>query len=207
VRRVSDPGGALATPHPNGGGGHRARNRPRPPKELIALLGIFVVIATLVVVGWIFFGSRSPERLDEPAAAEVTSACRAAQEMMNELPNPAPRGGDEIVARMRAENGVLRAMTARLSDVRPVDAEPAEALRAWVDDWARVTDARARFVDTLETEKRAQFVLPASRGVKPVTGTMDDFVRVNHPTIDACFTEALQLEVVDQPREYGKVTQ
>jgi hypothetical protein len=35
---------------------------------------------------------------------------------------------------------------------------------------------------------------------------MDDFVRENHPNLDACFTAALQLEQFEGKRVYEKVT-
>ena len=52
-------------------------------------------------------------------------------------------------------------------------------------------------------------MLPTSKSgsLKPVTSNMDDYVRESHPNLDACFTEALQLDVVEGPREYQKVTQ
>ena len=71
-----------------------------------------------------------------------------------------------------------------------------------------------QYADDLESAKddptkKFQFVLPTSKSgsLKPVTSNMDDYVRESHPNLDACFTEALQLDVVEGPREYKKVTQ
>ena len=65
---------------------------------------------------------------------------------------------------------------------------------------------RAPASTTRATSRRnsgARLVLPAnSGGLKPVTDRMDDFVRENHPDLDACFTESLALETVEGPREY-----
>jgi len=102
---------------------------------------------------------------------------------------------------------VLRAMVRRFAEVRPRASTAAAAVRGWSDDWSKVVDARERYATDLETKKAAQFVLPATRGVKPVTKNMDDFVRENHPNLDACFTEGLALETVEGPRDYKKVTQ
>ena len=65
---------------------------------------------------------------------------------------------------------------------------------------------RARDCAVADTDAKVRFIYPATNAIKPVTRTMDDFVRENHPRLDACFTEALQLEVVEGPREYKKVT-
>jgi len=51
-----------------------------------------------------------------------------------------------------------------------------------------------------------RFILPAVKAIKPITGHMDDFVRENNPRLDACFTEALQVETVEGPRDYRRVT-
>ena len=55
-------------------------------------------------------------------------------------------------------------------------------------------------------KQKAQFVLPSTQGLKPVTRNMDDFVRENHPNLDACFADALALETVEGQREYKPVT-
>ena len=81
----------------------------------------------------------------------------------------------------------------------------------WSADWNKVLDARDRYANDLQqakgTNNTVKFVVPASSGVKPVTKNMDDFVRQNHPTLDACFTRALELETVEGPRKYEKVTE
>ena len=69
-----------------------------------------------------------------------------------------------------------------------------------------MVDARDRYANDLETKPKTQFVLPATQGLKPVTQNMDDFVRENHPNLDACFTAALALETVEGPREYKAVS-
>jgi hypothetical protein len=51
-----------------------------------------------------------------------------------------------------------------------------------------------------------RFIYPASNAITPITQNMDDYVRESTPRLNACFTQALQLEVVEGPRVYEKVT-
>jgi hypothetical protein len=195
-------------PHPNG-----ARHTPtsgpqhRVPWEFILLAALVAVIGAFIVVGWTFIGSKSPERLDEASAADVAAACSTGQAKLKALPDSFPRDGAAVVARIGAENAVLRSMTTAFDNVHPPSATPAAALRGWTADWLRVIDARDKFASDLETKRRAQFVLPATSGIKPVTSKMDDYVRENHPHLDACFTTGMALETVEGPRTYPKVTQ
>jgi hypothetical protein len=205
----------FSPPHPNGadeskgsGGGGRARHAPWEFRVLMALVAL---MAIGIVLAWTLVGSRSPERLDPAATAQLSAACTDAQTQLEALPNGFPRTGPDRVARVRAENTVFRTMISRFADVNPRDATPAAAVRGWVDDWAKVVDARDRYATALEatrgTAEKVQFVLPAARGVKPVTKNMDDFVRENHPNLMACFTQRLALETVEGQREYRDVTE
>jgi hypothetical protein len=195
-------------PHPNGAGPTRStRPSHRPPWEFILLALLVAVIGAFIVVGWTFVGSKSPERLDDASAGAVATACATAQAKLEALPDSFPRAGASVISRIGAENEVLEQMTAAIDDVRPRSATPAAALRGWTADWSRVIDARAKFASDLASKHRAQFVLPATGAIKPVTSKMDDFVRENHPHLDACFTTGLALETVEGPRSYPKVTQ
>jgi hypothetical protein len=101
-------------------------------------------------------------------------------------------------------------MLATFANVHPTSSTPAAALQKWTADWQRMVDARARYADDLQsvagTTKRVRFVYPAVNGITPVTQLMDDYVRENHPHLDACFTAALQLEQYEFKRVYQKVT-
>jgi hypothetical protein len=114
------------------------------------------------------------------------------------------------VARVRAENVPLRAMVAEFATVHPTSSTPAKAVEGWSTDWGHMIDARATYATALEnaagTDTKVRLIYPAVNAIKPVTNQMDNFVRENNPRLDACFTEALQLEVVEGPREYKKVT-
>jgi len=202
-------------PHPNGSlngsaaGGDRPRRAHAPWEFLI--LSLFVALVCVgIILGWTLVGSHSPERLDQPAAATASSACNDAQAKLKALPNPNPTLGADRVTRVRAENTVLRGMVAQFALVRPAKSTPASALRDWGNDWTRMIDARASYADQLAalagTQGKVRFIYPATNGIKPITEEMDDFVRENHPNLDACFTTALQLEVVEGQRTYQKVT-
>jgi len=185
--------------------------RRRPPWEFTIMALLVALLCIGIIVAWTLVGSRSPERLDAASTATLQADCTDTQARLQALPNPFPRTGDDRVARIRAENDILRAMVTKFGEVEPTATTPAAALRAWSGDWTQVIDARARYADALAgvkgTDEQVQFVIPAERGLKPITKNMDDFVRENHPAIDACFTQALALDVVEGERTYGKVSE
>jgi hypothetical protein len=199
---VNRPGAATVAPttDPTNPG------RSRAPWEFKVLLAFVAVLAVGIILAWTLVGSRSPERLEPAAASELSAACNDAQAQLETLPNPFPRTGADRVARIRAENDVLRTMIRHFAEVRPRAATPAAAVRGWSDDWSKAIDARERYANDLETKKTAQFVLPATQGLKPITKNMDDFVRENHPNLNACFVDALALETVEGQRDYKEVT-
>jgi hypothetical protein len=197
-------------PHPNGAAHVPPTRHGRAPWEF-AILGLLVLLVGVgIILGWTLVGSHSPERLDTSAAAAVTAACNDAQTQLKALPNPYPRTGPDRIARLRAENRVLQNMIATFATVHPTKSTPATALEKWSADWGRMIDARARYADDLQsiagTNKKVRFIYPATNAITPVTQQMDDFVRENHPHLDACFTAALQLEVYEGKRDYQKVT-
>ena len=197
----SETGPVFEAPHPNGAVHHAAPSRGHAPWEFIVLALFVAILAIGIVLGWTFVGSHSPEHLDTASAAAASAACDTAQAKLKALPQPFPRLGADRVARVRAEDVVLRAMVAQFATVHPAKKTPAAALSGWATDWGRMVDARARYADDLEkvagTNKQVRLIYPAVNAIKPITGRMDDFVRENHPRLDACFTEGLQLEVVE----------
>jgi hypothetical protein len=203
--------GSLTAPHPNGSAGDRAPARRRHAPWEFVILALFVAILGIgIILAWTLVGSRSPERLDNAAAATLSRHCDDTQARLRHLPNPFPREGAHRVARIRAENEILRDMVAGFGSVAVVDPTPARAARAWAEDWTNVIEARERYARELEatrgTDEKVQFVLPKEKGLKAVTARMNDFVRQNHPNLDACFTDALELETVEGPREYEDVS-
>lgn len=196
----------------NGAGHHfpKAR-RTHAPWEFLILALLVALVGVGIILGWTLVGSHSPERLDDASAAAVAGTCDRAQSALKALANPDPVLGADRVARLRAENAIFTTMVAQLHDVRPEKSTPANALTGWSGDWQRMIDARVKYANDLQgtetTGGKIRFITPAATGgIKPITDKMDDFVRENHPRIDACFTAALQIEKVEGKREYKKVT-
>jgi hypothetical protein len=190
----------------NGSGTSRPKRRlPRIPRGLIIAGAVLFVGVWIFAIIWsVTVTPNSPESLDDQAATDVEAACAGAMrelESLPELPDPAP--GADRVALIREENEILTTMTTQLDAVDPTGSTPASALTQWTADWRRVIAARAKYATDLETERRARFVVPAARGIQPVTDKMDDFVREQSGRIDSCFTGALQAEVVEGIRQYG----
>jgi hypothetical protein len=198
----------LESPHPNGSIDTAGSTRRRRTKRRLILAGAIVFIAVWIfaIIWSVTITTRSPERLDDPAATAVQQACTTAQTRLRALP-PVPQSQSlpDRVARIRTENDAFEAMTAALTTVHPSRATPATALEKWTADWRRMITARARFAADLAHQGRAEFVIPATGGVKPITDKMDDFVREQHHRIDSCFTDGLQLEVVVGKRTYQHV--
>ena len=203
----------LEPPHPNGAvhsGDPTRGKRTHAPWEFL-ILSLFVALVCIgIILGWTLVGHHSPERLSTADAATVSSACNDAQAALKQLPNPSPVNGGDVVARIRAEDTVLRAMVTKFAGVSPRSSTPASALRGWTQDWSRVLDAREQFATALAatkgTDNKVEFVLPATKGIDPVTDEMDDYVRENDPHLKACFTDALQLSTVEGPRTYAAVS-
>jgi hypothetical protein len=212
VADEDEPAPSFEAPHPNGAVHASGTSHGRRVRRRLILGGSFLFIAVWIfaIVWSVTVTTKSPERLDGGAANAVDAACRTAQHQLNALPNSYPIQGADRVARVRAENVVMRAMINQFGAVDPQHRTPTNALRGWTDDWSRVIDARATYANELEAgksdpTKKVKFVLPSDAGaLQPVTNKMDDFVRENHPNIDACFTNALQADVVEGPRTYGK---
>ena len=201
-------------PHPNGAVHHDPPRRKHAPWEF-TILALFVLLVCVgIILGWTLVGSHSPEKLDAQSAAAVAAACNRAQAKLKALPDPDPRGnGTEQAARVRAENVALQAMVAEIATVHPKASTPAAGLAGWTKDWSRMIDARAQYAQSLAAlahstnpNAKVRFIYPASNAITPITSNMDDYVRESTPRLDACFTAALQLEVVEGPRAYEKVT-
>jgi hypothetical protein len=208
---TDDNGNGLEPPHRNGAADSATATRSHAPWEFLILLLFVAMMAILIILGWLYFGSKSPERLPESEAARLSAACVDAKTALKALPNPSPVQGADRVARIDAENDVFDQLISRFRAVPIAKPTQADAVEAWSDDWDAVVNARDRYARNLEaakgTDKTVKFVVPATRGLKPVTSTMDDFVRIQHPHIDACFTRGLDLELVEGERKYEKVTE
>jgi hypothetical protein len=199
---------ALEAPHPNGSLDSAVSTRRRRRRRRLIVIGglLFLAVWIFAIVWSVTITTRSPERLDDAAARAVQGACATAQARLRALP-PVPQSESlaDRVARVRTENATLQTMATALTSVHATHSTPATALEKWTADWQRMIAARARFADDLERKGRAEFVIPATGGITPITNKMDDFVREQHHRIDACFTDGLQLEVVAGTRTYKHV--
>jgi hypothetical protein len=211
------PNPGFEAPHPNGAvhQNEPPAGRKHPPWEFLILTLLVLLLCVGIILGWTLVGSKSPEKLDATTAAAVAAACNRAQAQLKALPDPDPskENGTKRAARVRAENVPLRAMVGEITAVRPPKSAQAAGLLGWTKDWSRMLDARDVYATSLERlaqspdpNARVRFIYPATNAIRPITQNMDDYVRESTPRLDACFTEALQLEVVEGPREYKKVT-
>jgi len=210
------PSGApgFEPPHSNGAVHEAKPRRAHAPWEFLILTLFVMILCIGIVLGWTFIGSKSPEKLDTNSAAEVSAACDRAQATLQKLPDsdPSRENGTKRAARVRAENGPLREMVAQIATVRPKTSTQLAGLQGWTKDWTRMIDARDVYATSLEQlahssnpNAKVRFIYPASNAITPVTANMDDYVRESTPRLNACFTTALQLEVVEGPRVYEKV--
>jgi cell division protein FtsI/penicillin-binding protein 2 len=208
---------AFEAPHRNGAVHHDEGGRPKrkhAPWEFLILTLFVLILCIGIILGWTLVGSKSPEKLDAQTAAQVSAACDTAVAKLKALPDPDPRGnGTERAGRVRAENAPLRQMVAEIAAVHPKSSTQAKGLEGWTKDWSRMIDARVTYADALEAlahssnpNGRVRFIYPASNAITPVTSNMDDYVRESTPRLNSCFTTALQLEIVEGPRVYEKVT-
>ena len=202
-------GNGFEPPHRTGAAASTTVPRQHAPWEFLILMLFVALMAILIIVGWMYFGSKSPERLPEAESTALAAACSDAKTKLKALPNPAPLQGADRVARIYAENEIFDQMVGHMRATKIAKPEQADAVNAWLDDWDGVINARDKYARELEaakgTDTTVKFVVPATRGLKPVTSTMDDFVRIQHPHLDACFTRGLDLELVEGERTYQEV--
>jgi hypothetical protein len=196
-----------AAPHPNGAAPTSGATTPNPKRRRIIVAGlvVFAGLWAYAITYSVTAGGRSPERLDDPTARTVDSACVDAQGALRALPQvganaPAPARAD----RLTHEDAILRTMIDHLRAVHPTHTTPAAALTDWLTDWQRLITARQRYADDLRTEgDRARFVEPATAGVKPIVDKMNSWILEQGTRTDACNSGQLQAEVVFGPRSYG----
>jgi hypothetical protein len=181
----------------------RARKRRR---RLIVGGFVLVGLAWAIAITYsVTVGGRSPERLTDPEARVVATACTDAQRSLERLDQVGLTAKvAEKANRVEQEDVILGAMIRKIRTVRPDGRDPATALRAWLDDWQRLVTAREQYASDLRTKGvEARFVEPASDGVEPIANKMNDWILEQGTRTDGCNTGVLQIEVVEGPRAYG----
>jgi hypothetical protein len=194
-------------PHTNGAaptpGGGKAN--PKRRRLIVAAFVVFVGLWAYAITYSVTAGGRSPERLDDPTAHVVDTACIGAQSALSALPQvsahaPAAARAD----RLRREDAILSAMVDHLRGVHPTHTTPASAFTSWLTDWQHLITARQHYANDLRTEgDRARFVEPATAGVNPIVDKMNSWILEQGTRTDACNSGQLQAEVVFGPRSYG----
>jgi hypothetical protein len=166
---------------------------------------LFAAAWTVAIIYSATTGGRSPERLDDRNAKSVETACLDAQRSLSALPQIGVRAAPpDRAARVADEDRILTAMVSDLRALRPPGEEPATALNGWLDDWRDLIEARERYVDDLgRIGDEARFVEPATKGIKPIADTMNEWILEQGTRTESCNTGVLQVEVVEGPRTYG----
>ncbi len=172
---------------------------------IVGGLVVFGLLWALAITYSVTAGGRSPERLDDAEARAVATACRDAQRALEALPQVGIHATPaETAQRVAAENVVLTGMLDRIGTVHPAGRDPAAGLSGWLNDWRQLVAAREHYVNDLHTSGAdARFVEPATRGVEPIAGKMNDWILEQGTRTDGCNTGVLQAEVIEGPRIYG----
>ncbi len=172
---------------------------------MVGGLILFAAAWTIAIIYSVTAGGRSPERLDDRNATVVANACSNAQRSLSALPQVGVRATPLAEAgRNVAENALFSKMLTDLRAVHPTGKAPSVAIAGWLDDWQNLVAARNKYVDDLTTiGRRARFVEPATKGIKPIADKMNDWTLEQGTRTDACNTGALQIEVLRGPRKYG----
>jgi hypothetical protein len=191
-------------PHPNGAVTVNHRPKRRGVRRNIFVTVLIVVALLWGYAIWYSVARPSPERLDGSAKSAVARACTEARTQLAALPNltKGATAADDVRL-VRQENQILHTMTDRIDHVTPSGSDAHKALDAWVADWRNLIDARAQFATVLQAEGKARLRIPAVKAgsIEPITDRMDTYA--TNRGLDACRPQALQAEVVDQPRDYS----
>jgi hypothetical protein len=203
--RTGDPG--YDAPHMNGAATPESTGTPTLRRRLmVGGLILFAAAWTVALIYSVTAGGRSPERLDDPTATVVATACIDAQRALTALPQV---GGSEasnpaLATRVSSEDAIFTKMITDLRALRPKGKAPVIALTGWLGDWQSLVTARERFVSDIHTQgAAARFVEPATQGIKPIADKMNNWTLEQGTRTDACNTGALQVEQIYGLRKYG----
>ncbi|MGO9873580.1 MAG: hypothetical protein ACLPVY_07245 [Acidimicrobiia bacterium] len=200
-------GDMTAAPHTNGAvpASESAKASLTRRRLIVGGLVVFLGLWAFAITYSVTAGGRSPERLDDPTARVVETACVGAQHTLSALPQvsakaPAPARATLITR----EDAILTTMVDHLRAVHPNQKTPATALTDWLGDWERLITARQDYANDLRTDgNNARFVEPATAGVDPIVDKMNDWILEQGTRTDACNTGQLQAEVIFGLRTYG----
>jgi len=197
----------AAAPHANGAlpGSEFTKASPTRRRLIVGGLVVFLGLWAFAITYSVTAGGRSPERLDDPTARVVETACVGAQHALSALPQVSAKAAAPARATLiTREDAILTSMVDDLRAVHPDQKTPATALTDWLADWQRLITARQTYATDLGTDgNNARFVEPATAGVDPIVDKMNDWILEQGTRTDACNTGQLQAEVVFGLRTYG----
>jgi hypothetical protein len=202
-----DGGPTLEAPHTNGAVTTSGNAKARSIRRRLLLVGavVFVGLWAFALTYSVTAGGRSPERLNDPNAHSVETACLDARHALQALPQVSTNASANAqAARITSEDAILTSMVARLAALHPEQKTPAVALTGWLADWRRLITARQHYARDLRSMgDAARFVEPATAGVDPIVDKMNNWILEQGTRTNACNTGQLQGEVVMGPRSYG----
>jgi hypothetical protein len=203
----NEGGPAYEAPHTNGAVTTSGITKTRSIRRRFFVAGavVFVGLWAFALTYSVTAGGRSPERLDDPNARVVETACVDAQHALVALPQVSLRATPAARAtRVTSENAILTTMVGHLSTLHITQKTPAIALTGWLSDWRHLITARQHYASDLRTKgDNARFVEPATAGVDPIVDKMNNWILEQGTRTNACNTGELQAEVVQGPRSYG----
>lgn len=196
--------GEFEPPHPNGAVHHRGGSPAHPGRRrLFQATVIVVALAWGFAFWWMWTHRGSPERLDPAAHEQLAAVCSQARDELRALPDLGPQPtGPEYVSLVQQENAIFDDMTRQFEGVTPDEKDSRAALDAWTKDWTDLIGARRAFAADLAEDGTARLRIPSVRpgSLEPITERMNTYARARD--LPDCTAEALQVEVVDQPRDY-----
>jgi hypothetical protein len=202
----SGGGGAPEPPHPNGAVTTSGITKTRAIRRRVILGGavVFVGLWAFALTYSVTAGGRSPERLDDPTARTVETACRDALHQLVAIPQLGDRPTfAQRAARLTSEDAIYTQMIDRLERLRPNKKTPAVALTAWLHDWQRMVTAREQYAHDLKANGKAAVFKEPGNGIEAIPNKMNNWPLEQGTRTDTCNTGVLQIEQVDGPRAYG----
>jgi hypothetical protein len=197
---------AHSVPHTNGAltASGITKTRRIRRRVIIGASVVFVGLWAFALTYSVTAGGRSPERLDNPTAHIVETACQDAQHQLEALHQLGDRPTFAArAARLTSEDAIFTQMIDTLERLQPSQPTPATALKAWLHDWQRMVTARQNYANDLRTKGAVAVFREPGNGIEAIPNRMNNWPLEQGTRTDNCNTGVLQIEQVDGPRAYG----
>lgn len=173
---------------------------------------MYQTLLVLALLAWAFAIAYSvsrdePEPLDDATRAFLADTCVDTHEALARLGElPVRATPEDAGALATSEQRVYESMVETMRTASPDDADGAEALSAWLDDWDALLAARAEHARALSRGDASRFDLPAERSgsSKPITVRMDEYAEMKG--LEDCTPTVLRVEITDGPRQRPDIT-